>query len=290
MNSIKFSTSIIELIQRRYSCRTYSAQPLENKTRENLLRFIQVKHNSPLEGEARFKLLEIPELGLKEKKKLGTYGFIKGAQSFIIGAAKNSVYDLENFGYIMEKLILFATDLGLATCWVGGTLKRNSFADQINTTENERVPAISPVGYPARNRSNVDKMVKWAARAKKQRSGDILFFEGDTKRPLTRERAGKYATPLEMIRLAPSASNRQPWRIIKECDTQKYNFFIYRKKSWYSLLLSLPDFPRVDLGIAICHFDLVTQELALQGNWQIIRPEVVAPTNFDYIISWIGEQ
>ncbi len=132
-------------------------------------------------------------------------------------------------------------------------------------------------------------MVKWATRAKKRRCWDILFFEGDIKRPLTRERAGKYVTPLEMIRLAPSASNRQPWRIIKESDTQKYNFFIYRRKSWYSRLLSLPDFPRVDLGIAVCHFDLVAQELALQGNWQIKRPEVFAPTNFDYVITWIGD-
>ncbi|MHA2247167.1 MAG: nitroreductase family protein, partial [Candidatus Hodarchaeales archaeon] len=252
--------------------------------------FLRKEHNSPLGGEVRFKLLEILDIDPKEKKRLGTYGFIQGAQSFIIGAATKSVYDLENFGYIMEELILFATGLGLTTCWVGGTLKRSRFAAQINATESEKVPAISPVGYPARNRSKVDKVVKWAARANKRCSWDILFFEGDFKRPLTRKRAGKYATPLEMIRLAPSASNRQPWRIIKECDNQKYNFFIYRKKSWYSRLLSLPDFQRVDLGIAVCHFDLVTQELAIQGNWKIIRPEVVTPTNFEYVISWIGEQ
>ncbi len=48
-------------------------------------------------------------------KGLGTYGFIRGATAFIVGAIKHSEYNLEDFGYIMEKNILYATDLGIGT-------------------------------------------------------------------------------------------------------------------------------------------------------------------------------
>ncbi|MFX0209799.1 MAG: nitroreductase family protein, partial [Candidatus Hodarchaeota archaeon] len=286
---LKFSTSIIEIIQRRYSCRTYNMEPLVGKIKNNLIRFLQADRTSPIDGETRFELLEIPELDPKVKRLLGTYGFIQGAQNFIVGAAQKSEYDLENFGYLMEDVILFATSLGLATCWVGGTLKRNNFAAQIDVTENETVPAITPVGYAAENRSKVDRLAHWAAQSKRRHPWENLFCEGDCQRPLTRERAGRYDSPLEMIRIAPSASNRQPWRIIKENNCENFHFFILRKRSWYRRLLSWPDFPRIDLGIAVSHFNLTAKEQGLKGSWQFIQPEITIPTYLQYFISWISE-
>ncbi len=285
----KFSTSITEIIQQRYSCRTYEVQPLDEDLIGKINDFIQLKHTSPFNGHVRFKLLEIPELDQIEKKQIGTYGFIRGAQYFIIGAIKDTDKSLEHFGYQMERLILYATDLGLGTCWVGGTLRRNKFAAHINVTESEIVPAIAPVGYPSTSRRKIDRLAKWAARSKKRKPWEDIFFEGDVKHPLTQERAGNYDIPLEMIRIAPSASNRQPWRAIKESDGQNYHFFINRRGGWYNRLLPFPDFPRIDLGIAVCHFDLTIQEIGLEGNWSCMEPEVIAPTHFEYCISWISD-
>lgn len=289
MKMSRFSKSITEIIQRRYSCRTYQVQPLDVQLIGKLIEFLQLKQKTPFNGHVRFKFLEIPELDPTEKKPFGTYGFIRGAQYFVIGAVIDTEKGLEHFGYLMERLILFATDLGLGTCWVGGTLRRNKFAAHINVTENEIVPAITPVGYPSKKRSKVDRLAKWAARPKKRRPWTDLFFEGDCKHPLTQEKAGKYDIPLEMIRIAPSASNRQPWRVIKESDGQNYHFFIKRRRGWYNRLFSFPDFPRIDLGIAVCHFDLTIQEVGLEGNWKFMKPEVIAPTHLKYCISWISE-
>ena len=289
MTGLKFSNSVIELIQRRYSCRRYKIELIEEKTKNNLIGFLQGDHTSPIKGEARFELIEMSELDPREKKRLGTYGFIQGAQNFIVGATKKSQSDLENFGYVMEEVILYATDLGLGTCWVGGTLKRSKFAVQINITDNEIVPAITPIGYAAESQSKIDKLARWAARSKKRHQWEKLFFEGDCRHPLSRSRANQFERPLEMIRLAPSASNRQPWRIIKEQDAHIYHFFIIRNRSWYSRFLSWPDFPRIDLGIAICHFNLTIQELGLEGEWQSIQSDVIIPPHLQYFISWISK-
>lgn len=279
----------MEIIRQRYSCRVYNSDPLEDKTKKKLIEVLQGDHTSPIEGETRFEILHIPELDPNVKKRLNTYGFIQGAQNFIIGVVKPSEYDLENFGYILEELILYATDLGLRTCWVGGTFKRSKFAAQINIRDNEAVPAITPVGVAAKSQSKIDRLARWAARSKRRHPWETLFFEGDCKHPLTRERADQYERPLEMIRFAPSASNRQPWRIIKENHRHSYHFFIIRKRSWYSRFLSWPDFPRMDLGIAVCHFNLTAQELGHKGDWQFIQTDVPIPPHLEYFISWISE-
>jgi nitroreductase len=287
MNGLKFSTSVMEIIERRYSCRKYKNQLLDNKTKDKLFEILQGPHTSPFGGKTRFKLLEMSELDPKEKYRFGTYGFIQGAQNFIVGATKTSQFDLENFGYILEKIILYVTNLGLGTCWVGGTLRRSKFAAQINLEDDEAVPAITPVGYASKSRSRVDRLTRWVARSKKRHPWERIFFEGASTHPLPRKRTNQYERPLEMVRIAPSASNRQPWRIIKETGIHTYHFFILRKRSWYSRFLSWPDFPRMDLGIAICHFNLAAQELELLGDWQIITPDFPVPSHLEYHISWI---
>lgn len=285
----KFSTTITDVIRKRYSCRNYQVKPLDDELIGKLKEFLKLKQNTPFNGLARFKLLEIPELNPRQKKQLGTYGFIRGTQYFVIGAIIDTDKALEHFGYLMERLILYATDLGLGTCWVGGTLRRNKFAAYIDVTEQEIVPAITPIGYPSMDRTKIDRLAKWTARSSKRKQWENLFFEGEYGHPLTQERAGQYDLPLEMVRLAPSASNRQPWRVIKESSSHNYHFFINRRGGWYNRLLSFPDFPRIDLGIAACHFHLTIQEKKLEGSWKCMKPEVTTPTHLEYCISWISE-
>ncbi len=282
---MEFSKSILEIIPKRTSCRTYLPQPLEFAFKKSLLAFIHAKHQSPIGRKARFELIEMHELDIKEKKRLGTYGFIKGAQYFIVGAIQPSRYDLENLGYTMEKIILFATDLGLGTCWVGGYFKRGNFASKINVSP-LNVPAISPVGYPAKKHHLIGKLAKMGARSKHRKSWTSLFFEGDFNHPLNKKFTGKYIKALEMVRLGPSAANRQPWRIVKESESNEYHFFIYRKKKKKD---KFPDLQRVDLGIAICHFDLTIQELKINGKWSFTEPDINHRDSFEYIISWQGE-
>ena len=49
----------------------------------------------------------------------------------------------------------------------------------------------------------------------------------------------------------------------------------------------IPKLKLLDIGIAICHFDLTTRELKQKGSWIINKPEVsnVKDTHH-YIASW----
>jgi hypothetical protein len=77
----------------------------------------------PFGSPVRFSLVAAKPGESETLKKLGTYGFIKGARAFIIGAIKHSEKNLEDYGYLMEQVILFATSLGLGTCWLGAGSK-----------------------------------------------------------------------------------------------------------------------------------------------------------------------
>ena len=46
---------------------------------------------------------------------------------------------------------------------------------------------------------------------------------------------------------------------------------------------------RLDMGIAMCHFELTAQELGLEGKWIIAEPGIRTPGELTvYTASWIS--
>jgi hypothetical protein len=54
-------------------------------------------------------------------------------------------------------------------------------------------------------------------------------------------------------------------------------------------LLRLADLQRVDMGIAMCHFELAIREFNLNGRWMIEEPEIKTAEGTEYIVSWVAE-
>ncbi len=279
-----------EIIKERFSCRSYLQVPIEAVTRVLLADFAAAMNIGPLGSYARFELAAATEDDLKALKGLGTYGFIKGAMGFIIGATKESKKNLEDYGYLMEQIILYATTLGLGTCWLGGTFTKSSFAKKISADQDEIIPAVTSVGYIAKKPRKLDAVIRRGAKADKRLPWEELFFDGEFGVPLSEEAAGDYARPLEMVRIGPSASNRQPWRTLKDRNT--WHFYLqrspgYRKRRTVKLFTN-SDLQRVDMGIAMCHFELTARELGLDGHWEASPPQITIDDNLvEYTASWM---
>lgn len=274
---------VTDLIPKRRSWRSYGDQAIEPEQREKLTDFFN-SLETPFWGNIpRFDLVDV---GLPGKGRMpGTYGVIKGAGTFLVGAMKRGRRDMEDFGYLFEKIILFAVELNLATCWIGLTFARGPLAERINLKPDESIPAVSPLGYPAKTRAMLDKITRASVGATKRKPWKDLFFDTSWNAPLDKQKAGAFEVPLEMVRLAPSATNNQPWRIIKQDGA--WHFFLQRTPG-YSKMTSSADLQRIDMGIAMCHFELAARELSLSGNWAetdaIIEP---MPKRCEYIVSWV---
>jgi nitroreductase len=252
--------------------------------------FMATLHTGPLGTPLRFMLFAAAEGDRQSLRGLGTYGFIRGATGFITGAVGPGDKNLEDFGYQMEAAVLAATSLGLGTCWLGGSFTQSSFARKIDVTDGEIVPAVTATGY-AVERSLYSRLVRNQVGADRRLPRDCLFFLGRFGVPLPAGASGPYVWPLEMLRLAPSASNKQPWRIIKEGNT--WHFYLqrtpkYGRGSLTFALLRLADLQRVDMGIAMCHFELTARELGLDGQWAGMNPGLEIPDErTEYVVSWV---
>jgi hypothetical protein len=289
-HSLCFSVPVTDLIQRRFSCRSYLKKPIAPEIQERLENFAAGQRVGPLGGTARFELVAGKDKDLAELKGLGTYGFIKGATGFIVGAVSADGSSLEDFGFLLEKIILYATDLGLGTCWLGGTFTKTSFAKKINVGESELVPSVSAAGYIAGKPRRIDKLIRRGANADKRLPWDRLFLKGDFEQPLVSEQAGDYAAALEMVRLGPSASNRQPWRIVNQ--DEKWHFYLQRSAGYQerslNKLYTNADLQRIDMGIAMCHFELTLREQEMSGRWIVDDPGISnGEALIEYTATWV---
>ena len=286
-----FSKPVAEIIQQRYSCRTYQDRPIEAGVQERLIRFLDEDPGGPFGARTRFILAAATETDRQSLNGLGTYGFIKGATGFIAGVVRAGLKNLEDYGYTMERIILYATDLGLGTCWLGGSFTKSSFAKLISIASHEIMPAVTATGYASEG-SQLRDAIRLRARGHWRMAWEELYFNDEFCRPISPDEAGEYALPLEMTRWAPSASNKQPWRIVKRENA--WHFYLrrtegYGRGSLTFSMLQLADLQRVDLGIAMCHFELTAREKGLGGTWAVADPGMEKPDDLtEYIASWVG--
>jgi nitroreductase len=285
-------SSADDLIKRRYSCRTYLERAIEAAGRQALSEFLASLGGSPLGSLTRFSLVAATERDRESLRGLGTYGFIKGAAGFIVGAVKPGPKDMEDYGYGLERAVLAATDLGLGTCWLGGTFTKSSFAKKIAATRGEVVPAVVAVGYAAEGSKS--GRLRQQAGSDHRLPREQIFWDENPGEPLDFSRAGAYAGVLEAVRWAPSASNKQPWRLLRSGES--WHFYVKRTKRYgrgsaIFSLLKLADLQRVDLGIAMCHFELVARERGLEGRWMVEQPALdTVAADLEYTVSWFPAQ
>ncbi|MCJ7714927.1 MAG: nitroreductase family protein [Anaerolineales bacterium] len=286
---MNFNQPVSDLIRKRYSCRTYQDVPIQESDLSHLLDFLKSCTTGPLGSQIRFKIVAAKENDSKSLKGLGTYGFIKNPTGFVLGKSLDTPGSLEDFGYLMEAILIKATELEIGSCWLGGTFTKSRFARILDLQNGEIIPSVASIGYPADQTAFMDRVSRLYAGADRRFPWENLFFNKQFETPLIPEEAGVYKNPLELVRLAPSASNKQPWRIVKIGNA--WHFYIFRNRQYpppiFNFLLNLADLQRIDLGIAMSHFELTARELGLSGAWHYQDPGISLPNPLvKYSISW----
>ena len=244
-------------IPARVSRRAYS--PLLPEA-EKLARLRQVCREFRPFPEVRSELVsQRPEEVFKGL--VGAYGRVAGAPAYIAFVGRmDSPQVQEATGYTGEGIILEATALGLATCWVGGFFRPQAVRSQIEIRDLEKVLSITPVGYAPREKTRQEKIMSGVVGSRR-------------RRPLSSLVAGGIEAPwmgaaLEAARLAPSARNRQPWRFRIEKDA----VILAADKAFSRSAIS----KRLDCGIAMLHFELGALASGVAGKWETLPSPDVA--------------
>ena len=135
-------------------------------------------------------------------------------------------------------------------------------------------------------------VIRSFAGSKKRKSWEKLFYNGSFLKTLDESDAGHYREPLEMLRLGPSASNIQPWRLVKEENRDIFHFFIKNSNSYKKAPEHL-NLQYLDMGIAFSHFELTASQMGLKGKWTVregIQENKIygIPAGIDYVVTWDG--
>ena len=264
----------IETMKNRVSVRTFDNSTLSESVLEEVKRYISQVDN-PFQVPIEFQILDAKKHGLSSP-------VIIGANTYVAAKYKKIRNAEIAFGYAFEKFILFAASLGLGTVWLAATIDRKAFEKAIELKEDEVMPAVSPIGYAAKKRSIRENLMRKGMKSDDRLSFERLFFKGDFQHSLKESESGQLLLPLQMLRLSPSATNKQPWRVVVNGNMVHF----YEEKTRGYAQESTGDIQKVDLGIATCHFEIAANEQGLKGRIIQKDPGLTAPNNTEYIATY----
>jgi nitroreductase len=286
LRMIKFFSilKITEAVMARRSVRTYNGKPLDEATARDITRFI-AGLQAPFGAGCRIELVRTAAATATASARpvrLGTYGAIRGATDYLALIVRgDGPLAQEGAAYMFEQAVLHCTSLGLGTCWLAGFFDRGGFKKELSLGPGERLRSVSPVGYAAQKPHRSISTLAVGTKPTTRKPFGETFFDGVFGEPLTEEAAGVWALPLEMVRRAPSANNKQSWRVVLAPDKAALHF--YQTPSM--------GYERLDGGIALCHFAETCREEGISGRFETLPGAPAAPKGQKalYVMSWIIE-
>lgn len=242
--------NILEAMCNRISRRSYLGEPIDNQSEDILNNLIEMYNNNY--GMTSFLLKDGSEVF---NSFLKSYGMFKNVVSLIVLKGSKDDTDLkEKTGYYGQRLILKATQLGLGTCWVGGTFKKDSIL--LNIKDDEEVYCVIPIGKVSDQPSLKEKAMATLIHRNSKSIED--FYNADISYD---ELPDYFVMGYKAVSKAPTALNSQKVSVsyIEGVTT-----------------IQVPDtyrFDMVDLGIAKANFELATEGLFPLGNNAIFKPK-----------------
>lgn len=239
----------------RRSVRTYSGEPLKPEEAAQLRAFRPHRLGS---ARVRHILLEGAAVDAILKGLVGSYGRIVGATGLLVFVTQEQDpgYMAET-GYYGQQVLLEATALGLATCWVGGAFRREAARGAIALAEGENILVVSPVGHAAVTaglRRLHDMSMKLFVPQRGGRKPLETVVQGDVPAE------GWLRTALEAARWAPSSVNLQPWRFTVDGTSVTVSHEPTGRSE---------DPRALDCGIAMANFAVAAAARGVQGRWEL---------------------
>lgn len=143
------------------------------------------------------------------------------------------------------------------------------------------MPCISPLGYPAKKRSVRETLMRKGVSADTRMPAEKLFFNSSWETPLPAASQEELHDLMEMVRWAPSAVNKQPWRII--ASDGALHFYEKQDKGYVSEKTG--DLQKIDVGIALCHAVMGLEAQGKTVEVFVRNPCISVPDGVTYIAS-----
>lgn len=216
-----------KLIEETYSVRDYSEKPISENLKNEIISYFPNSKNLLENIKTDIKFLNNSEVYNTLNGKAGYNGIMINAPHYIIIYSEKADNYIENSGYRASDIILKATDLGLNTCFITMS-DRKEISKILNIPEGMEITALIALGYKDKDLKNVSNDTKAGGNYSKANvniADNTPSYRKDLEELVFSESFGNSATldelmnigifePLRTVLFAPSALNSQPWRFI----------------------------------------------------------------------------
>lgn len=228
---------LYDAILYRKSTRKYSQESMTDEQLQAVRGIIDTAERLYNNIDMRVHLIEHGQ-GIHELLPgiIGGYGKVRAPYYLIVTSEEKEGY-LQNIGYTLQGVVLGLTALGLATCWLGGSIKDSPLKSIIDIPEGQVPLLMIAFGYPEKGKSPIRRS---SSEAKRKDVSEITSGTMDIT----------WSRIISAIRLAPSSVNTQPWRFVFK-DGKVH---VYSAKSGNFITRHFLDpLKLVNVGIALCH-------------------------------------
>ncbi|MCR4717617.1 MAG: nitroreductase [Lachnospiraceae bacterium] len=215
--------NVRQLIKERHSVRKFMDLPIDEDAKEKLDELVEtINKDTDLHIQM---IYDEPDCF---KSFIPNYGRFKNVNNYIALVGHKSIDNLEvKCGYYGEKIVLYAQDMGLNTCWVGGTFSRGKCWATISP--GEKLVCVIAIGYG-----------ETEGTPHKSKKAHQLCNVSEDEMPLW------FKNGLVAAKLAPTAMNQQKFYITLFDDE------VTIKPT------TIGPFVKTDLGIVKYHFEAVS--------------------------------
>ena len=249
---IELKEQWIEAIDNRDSRRTYREEQLKESDISSVLNLIQQINN-----EIKLNIQFIQDGKKAISGFTASYGMITGVSSFIALVANKNIENYkQKIGYYGEMLVLEATSLGLGTCWIGGTYKKEECKKHININDDEELVCIIAVGYVDEELSIKEKLVE-KLNKKDAKLEDMIIPNGNAITSWMKK-------GVMFAIKSPSALNKKPFAY--KIEDNKIKAVVTKSNHGYE---------DIDLGISMLHFNLGAYTEGYKGDWKYEEGEYI---------------
>jgi ubiquinone/menaquinone biosynthesis C-methylase UbiE len=250
------ATEQYQMISKRKSIRKFLMEPLGEAQISALTE--QLNHLQPLRSDISTEIRLLPQ------DTVGGLLSIKAPHYLLLFSEKKEGH-LENAGFIMQQIDLYLSANGIGACWLGAAKPKSEF------TGNSTLPYIisMAIGMPAEplHRAGLEQF-------KRKKMSEICSTAHHLER-------------VEAARLAPSATNSQPWRFI----TTHTAIHAYRIKLGALKSMIYERMNQIDMGIALCHLWIAAEAHGYRARLTTKEEaSVMTPAGTTYIMTMEMEE
>lgn len=249
------------LIFSRRSVRSFTTEPLHREAID-LLRSEITYINTHAVGMHFQLVLNHPD---PLEGWTGGYGMFRNARNYVACVSDVSFPNaLQRSGYHAEHLALTALQVGVGSCFVGGTFRAEKVNVQMRV--DWKLPFILVLGYPASDKDTFMTRLSHTFMNKVIKPEMILTHDSITIESL-RNRWPVYAEALRAAACAPSALNKHPlrFRILPQEDETTY-------PSVSVIAQNDKQFTRIDMGAALYNWEQIAA-----GSWEFGATPIFYP-------------